>query len=431
VCIYDYATFKWGFFVLVLCSWFNIIFADVMLSFIGSSYVNDLSLARDPFQGISKDDYCYDWEQDLYMYVSGFCGIICMVVVARWRYMVLAKEHFQDDDTACTDEAIQAATYSRFHAPALMAIWLPTSTVFFIALCFLGACRGTRTTQLSAWVISLTVVYCLLLVILCFIVHCVNSFGESFSDFWNEKDLQICQKIGSSKGTDAAIKDARQVVAALLGAGDEKTFAIELRILPEEETRQVQVSKNFTAVHLYLAMQLTEAKEVTFKLGDTKISGTDTLGSHGVEPDAVIVATCSGSELSADMVPSPVLDDSNIPNGPQPEFQANFKIAYENAYNTAYSREYTKALLNSQSPVTLDIEVKVNSQSPVTLDMEDASELERTATGSPTDVHASSAMWRLVRFNPVDEALLANIVIYLIICWGSYIAYTTERTGTV
>ena len=23
-----------------------------------------------------------------------------------------------------------------------MAIWLPTSTVFFIALCFLGACRG-------------------------------------------------------------------------------------------------------------------------------------------------------------------------------------------------------------------------------------------------------------------------------------------------
>ena len=40
-----------------------------------------------------------------------------------------------------------------------MCVWIPVTLIFFLAMCFLSACRATGTTQIVAWAGTLTLAY--------------------------------------------------------------------------------------------------------------------------------------------------------------------------------------------------------------------------------------------------------------------------------
>merc|ERR1711988_1986595 len=97
-----------------------------------------------------------------------------------------------------------------------MCVWIPVTLIFFIAMCFLSACRATGTTQIVAWAGTLTLAYGMCL---CFAlaVACVNK--ERYKRFWSSTDYMIAEKVAHARATvdatHAAIQAAKERRAEL------------------------------------------------------------------------------------------------------------------------------------------------------------------------------------------------------------------------
>jgi hypothetical protein len=178
--------------------------------------------------------------------------------------------------------------------------------------------------------------------------------------------------------------------------------------------------------------------ELDISMAETNIRPDQTLADHGVEAGATLWAKItdphSGSVPTTKKhteinVPTP----THHPESPWKDFQEEFDSSYDATYTSTYKEKYVEmydaAVLDSPAKVAglagqvsgAEMKNPSNMQIEVKID-------EKDASSSAEAVSKPKQCWGLLgRRLPHDEAMLANIVIYMIICWASYVTYHTDR----
>lgn len=116
----------------------------------------------------------------------------------------------------------------------------------------------------------------------------------------------------------------------------------------------------------------------------------------------------------------PQVPDYDTPDGPYSEFQPEFAEAYNKKYLDIYKYVFVKCY----KEIT-DMDRTASAVDRIELEFETAASKEANLD----DLHISGC-WRCLRFNPVDEAIFANLVVYLIISWASYTTYVSGEIGS-
>jgi len=305
----------------------------------------------------------------------------------------------------------------------LICIAIPVNVVFFLAMCFWGACRASGTTQIMAWAVTLSVAYLLMISFLFLIAHLGGSTGSRFREFWTTKERYVTQKVAESRAKISATAAATAAARARREVlRDSEKFSIQLEVNSRgnQDTRSLEVCGAMNAMDLKLAMDAANSVDVTFKMGGTEIIST--LESHDVQPDAYIICTCNNNAIEGSANDSAFeVPDYDTPDGPYSEFQPEFAEMYDRTYISTFKEVF----IHCYKEVT-DMDRTESAVDRVELKFETAAADE----SSLDDLHASSGCWRCFRFNPVDEAIVANLVVYLVIVWASYVTYASGEIGT-
>lgn len=468
-------------FKLNFANWAMLLFGDQLLTYIASAKATGIAFGADPFESIAANKYCTSWEHDLYVALCIFCGLLCVLLSLRIAWIENNYIRAMHDNGMLGDII---SLQVDFHVPACIFIYLPTLTCWFLTMCFLGACRDNRISVLYPYSITLFVSYSVWTILFAYWTCSGRDQvgGKDFEDIVKERNSEQDQaeRIEHGKEAFAAAKRhadtdataaARESVAfhqSLLSSASR----MHVTIHKNGEKTEIPISSESTVLDLRAAMAVAHSAEfMHFRMGGISLEGQKTMGEYGVADGAAFTAEAN---ISPDKIEqfkaaeAPAMEakanaseytEANVPTEFEQD-QALYCKTYQSEYVIAYKRAYLETLCPKMQVAPAEVTLDVSAEDGVAYDgngmaMRTGSEIvaeghavdRQTARNmidqgvviDPVKLMKNSTSIKLKMFeegaeskcvpskfhrhfqlNPIDGAIIANVIIWIMISSAAY-----------